>query len=72
MAESRAMNHPVGSSSADDRTMMLLFRAGGVEPKSVPLGLVARLEEFSAEQIEFSSEMQQYVTERRTLRIATM
>jgi two-component system chemotaxis sensor kinase CheA len=39
-----------GSSGA--RTSLLLFRAGGVEPKAVPLGLVARLEEIAAERIE--------------------
>jgi two-component system chemotaxis sensor kinase CheA len=42
-----------GPRGADDgRTTMLLFRAGGPEPKAVPLGLVARLEEFAAGQIE--------------------
>jgi len=42
---------------ADDagRTTMLLFRAGSADPKAVPLGLVARLEEFAAEQIEASA-----------------
>lgn len=34
------------------RTSLLLFRAGGPEPKAVPLGLVARLEEIGAERIE--------------------
>lgn len=34
------------------RTSLLLFRAGGAEPKAVPLGLVARLEEIGAERIE--------------------
>jgi two-component system chemotaxis sensor kinase CheA len=38
--------------SAGARTSLLLFRAGGVEPKAVPLNLVARLEEIAAEQIE--------------------
>jgi two-component system chemotaxis sensor kinase CheA len=35
-----------------DRTALLLFRAGGSEPKAVPLGLVARLEEYPIEAIE--------------------
>ncbi|WP_439576506.1 hybrid sensor histidine kinase/response regulator [Elioraea sp.] len=39
-----------GSSGA--RTSLLLFRAGGAEPKAVPLGLVARLEEIAADRIE--------------------
>jgi two-component system chemotaxis sensor kinase CheA len=34
---------------------MLLFRAGGSEPKAVPLGLVARLEHIPADRIEYSS-----------------
>jgi two-component system chemotaxis sensor kinase CheA len=39
-----------GGSAA--RTSLLLFRAGGPEPKAVPLGLVARLEEIASERIE--------------------
>jgi two-component system chemotaxis sensor kinase CheA len=35
-----------------DKTALLLFRAGGAEPKAVPLGLVARLEEYPIEAIE--------------------
>jgi two-component system chemotaxis sensor kinase CheA len=38
--------------SGQERTTMLLFRAGGPEAKAVPLGLVARLEEIPAERIE--------------------
>jgi two-component system chemotaxis sensor kinase CheA len=34
---------------------MLLFRAGGPEPKAVPLGLVARLEDIGRDRIETSS-----------------
>ncbi len=41
-----------GSSS---RTAMLLFRAGGQDPKAVPLGLVARLEDLARDRIEFSA-----------------
>ena len=37
------------------RTAMLLFRAGSTEPKAVPLGLVARLEDIPRERIEFSA-----------------
>ena len=33
-------------------TAMLLFRAGGAEPKAVPLGLVARLEDLRREVLE--------------------
>ncbi len=34
------------------RTAMLLFRAGDNTPKAVPLGLIARLEDIAADQIE--------------------
>ncbi len=47
----------------DDRAAMLLFRAGGAEPKVVPLGLVARLEEIAAGQIEAGAD--QAVTQYR-------
>ena len=50
-------------SSDDERTAMLLFRAGGAVPKAVPLGLVARLEEIAADQIEASDD--QVVTQYR-------
>lgn len=36
----------------DDRTAMLLFRAGGREPKAVPLALIARLEELEVDRLE--------------------
>jgi two-component system chemotaxis sensor kinase CheA len=36
----------------DERTALLLFRAGSAEPKAVPLALVARLEEVDAKEIE--------------------
>ncbi|HUZ63887.1 MAG TPA: chemotaxis protein CheW [Acetobacteraceae bacterium] len=39
---------------SDDRTAMLIFRANGAEPKAVPLGLVARLEEIPRARIERS------------------
>jgi two-component system chemotaxis sensor kinase CheA len=39
-----------------DRTMsLLIFKAGGAEPKAVPLSLVARLEEFDASTIEHAN-----------------
>ncbi|MEQ9046734.1 MAG: chemotaxis protein CheW [Sneathiellaceae bacterium] len=48
--------------TTDERTSLLLFRAGGKEPKAVPLGLVARLEELAVESIEHvdGREMVQY------------
>ncbi|MCX7380474.1 MAG: chemotaxis protein CheW [Alphaproteobacteria bacterium] len=48
---------------SDERAAMLLFRAGGTEPKVVPLGLVARLEEIAADQIEVGAD--QVVTQYR-------
>ena len=44
------------SASANDAvTSLLVFRAGGDEPKAVPLALVARLEEIDADKIETSN-----------------
>ena len=37
-----------------ERVALLLFRAGGVAPKAVPLALIARLEEVKLESIEYS------------------
>jgi two-component system chemotaxis sensor kinase CheA len=45
--------HDAGHSG--DRTAMLVFRAGGPEPKAVPLNLVARLEEIPRDKIETSA-----------------
>ncbi|MCC7427885.1 MAG: hybrid sensor histidine kinase/response regulator [Alphaproteobacteria bacterium] len=42
---------PAGIESSA-RLALLLFRAGGAEPKAVPLGLVARLEDIPRERIE--------------------
>jgi two-component system chemotaxis sensor kinase CheA len=39
----------------DDRMALLVFRAGGVAPKAVPLSLVARLEELDVGTIEMSN-----------------
>ncbi|GAB4168563.1 MAG: hybrid sensor histidine kinase/response regulator [Thalassobaculales bacterium] len=41
-------------SGSDNRTSLLVFRAGGSAPKAVPLALVARLEDIAVETIEFS------------------
>ena len=40
-----------------DKVALLVFRAGGTEPKAVPLSLVARLEEIDVAQIELSNKM---------------
>ena len=39
----------------DDRTALLVFRAGSSEPKAVPLALVTRLEEIKADTIEHAN-----------------
>lgn len=39
----------------EDLTALLVFRAGGEQPKAVPLALVARLEEIEAAEIEFAN-----------------
>ena len=39
---------------SNDRMSLLLFRAGDMTPKAVPLGLVARLDDIPVEQIETS------------------
>jgi two-component system chemotaxis sensor kinase CheA len=41
--------------ASDGKIAMLLFRAGGPEPKAVPLGLIARLEDIDRAKIEFSA-----------------
>lgn len=45
----------VSRTARDERTALLVFRAGTSEPKAVPLALVARLEEIEAEAIEISN-----------------
>ncbi|CAK0758185.1 two-component system, chemotaxis family, sensor kinase CheA [uncultured Gammaproteobacteria bacterium] len=45
----------VQTARQDDRTALLLFRAGGGAPKAVPLSLVARLEDVEMAQIELSN-----------------
>jgi len=39
----------------DDLLTLLVFQAGGEEPRAVPLSLIERLEEFKADQVERSS-----------------
>jgi len=41
--------------ASDGKMAMLLFRAGGPEPKAVPLGLIARLEDIDHDKIEYSA-----------------
>ena len=48
----REGKRPVVAHRADQRTALLLFRAGDATPKAVPLGLVARLEDVERERIE--------------------
>ncbi|WP_234053994.1 MULTISPECIES: chemotaxis protein CheW [unclassified Xanthobacter] len=40
------------AAAAEERTSLLLFRAGSREPKAVPLGLVTRIEELEVSSIE--------------------
>jgi len=51
----RSHNEAIPAAQTQPRTAMLLFRAGGAEPKAVPLSLVARLEDLPREKIEFSA-----------------
>ncbi len=44
-----------GTPKSGERTALLIFRAGGPEPKAVPLGLVARLEHIPREKVESSA-----------------
>jgi two-component system chemotaxis sensor kinase CheA len=46
---------PTVVAQSEQRTAMLLFRAGGSSPKAVPLSLVARLEDFERDRIEISA-----------------
>lgn len=41
--------------SDEDRVALLIFRADGEQPKAVPLGLIARLEEIDFDAVEFSN-----------------
>ncbi len=49
--DSEAARGPI----ADQTTSMLVFRAGSMQPKAVPLSLVTRLEEIDAKKIELSN-----------------
>jgi two-component system chemotaxis sensor kinase CheA len=52
IADENAAQH---ATSGEQLTSLLVFRAGSVQPKAVPLGLVTRLEEIAAEKIELSN-----------------
>ncbi|MCW3472968.1 hybrid sensor histidine kinase/response regulator [Limobrevibacterium gyesilva] len=54
-AEAREAGRDAAGMATASHTAMLLFRAGGAEPRAVPLGLVARLEDIPQERIEFSA-----------------
>ena len=51
-AAERAAGH---EARGDDKTALLLFKAGDASVKAVPLALVARLEEFESDKIEFTN-----------------
>ncbi|MBA7465410.1 Sensor histidine kinase RcsC [subsurface metagenome] len=48
-------NAAAQSSSGEQLTSLLVFRAGTAQPKAVPLGLVTRLEEIATDKIELSN-----------------
>ncbi len=48
-------NAALRASAAEQLTSLLVFRAGSMQPKAVPLGLVTRLEEIAADKIELSN-----------------
>ncbi len=50
-----ALHAATGAQRTEDRTAILVFRAGGRQPFAVPLGLVARLENIPRERIEASA-----------------
>jgi len=52
VAETTAVTDDVHHARSGERTALLLFTAGGPEPRAVPLSLVARLEEVDVGQIE--------------------
>ena len=53
--ESADISKDKDEKKASDRFSMLLFEAGGEEPKAVPLGLVSRLEEMDMDKVESAS-----------------
>jgi two-component system chemotaxis sensor kinase CheA len=48
-------NAATRASSGDQLTSLLVFRAGTMQPKAVPLALITRLEEIAADKIELSN-----------------
>ena len=48
-------NAATRASSTDQLTSLLVFRAGTMQPKAVPLALITRLEEIAADKIEMSN-----------------
>jgi two-component system chemotaxis sensor kinase CheA len=52
-AEEAANSQPV--TAAEQKTSLLVFRAGSAQPKAVPLALITRLEEVDAHTIELSN-----------------
>ncbi|OQW54376.1 MAG: ATPase [Proteobacteria bacterium SG_bin9] len=48
-------NAATRASSSDQLTSLLVFRAGTMQPKAVPLALITRLEEIAADKIEMSN-----------------
>ncbi|MBI3699562.1 MAG: hybrid sensor histidine kinase/response regulator [Afipia sp.] len=48
-------NTAAKSLAEENRTSLLVFRAGSQQPKAVPLALVTRLEEIAVDKIEFSN-----------------
>jgi two-component system chemotaxis sensor kinase CheA len=55
--DSHAVEHATKSAvKADQRTSLLLFRAGEGGPKAVPLALIARLEEIERTEIEYTND----------------
>jgi two-component system chemotaxis sensor kinase CheA len=57
IGETHAPEDTHGATRGEDRSAILLFRAGGAAPKAVPLSLVARLEEIDITAIEQSNGM---------------
>lgn len=57
VAESQQVEAQAGRTErADERTALLVFRAGEGGPKAVPLALVARLEEIDLASVEYSND----------------
>jgi len=52
LADENATHH---TASGEQATSLLVFRAGNVQPKAVPLALVTRLEEIAVDKIELSN-----------------